>query len=105
MTQAIYINCGEFIRRIKMNNVITFPKKMKTLREKIYDGKITDDIRTHLLNELDDLEKYHPNSWDKRFAQDMIKYRKNLTDSQIKQLERILQNPIDEEEYPDDIEL
>jgi len=35
----------------------------------------------------------------------MIKYRKNLTDSQIKQLERILQNPINEEEYPDDIEL
>jgi hypothetical protein len=39
-----------------MNNVITFPKKMKTLREKIYDGIITDEIRTHLLNELESVD-------------------------------------------------
>lgn len=86
-----------------MDNVITFPKKMMSLRKKIRDGNITEEIRTHLLNELDDLEKYHPNSWDRKFTKDMINYRGKLSDSQIEQLERILQNPILEEEYPDGI--
>jgi len=86
-----------------MDNVISFPKKMMTLREKIKDGSITEEIRAHLLKELDNLEVYHPNSWDKKFTKDMISYRGKLTDSQIEQLERILQNPILEEEYPDGI--
>ena len=36
-----------------MNNVITFPNKVKTLREKIHDGKITNEIKILLLKELD----------------------------------------------------
>ena len=77
---------------------------MKTLREKIHERKITDEIRGFLLKELDELEKYHPNSWDKKFTENMITFRNKLSDKQIEQLERILQSPIFEEEYPDNLE-
>jgi cell wall assembly regulator SMI1 len=88
-----------------MNNVITFPNKVKTLREKIHDGKITNEIKILLLKELDQLTQYHPDSWDKKFTENMLTYKNKLTDKQINQLERILQDPILEEEYPNGIKL
>jgi len=80
--------------------IYKFPNKLKTLRDKIKDGFVTEEIRDHLLNELEEISKFYPNSWDKRFTENILHYRKRLTDKQISQIERILQEPILNEEYP-----
>jgi len=85
--------------------IYKFPNKLKTLREKINDGFVTEEIRDLLLEELEEFSKFYPNSWDKRFTENMIHYRKKLTDKQISQIERILQEPILNEEHPNGIQL
>ena len=80
-----------------MDNIIKFPQKIKNLRDTIQRGTITCEIRELLLKELDELEKNHPDSWDKKFAISMLTYSRQLSEEQIKHLERILTNPICEE--------
>lgn len=74
-----------------------------TIREMINAGSINPRLKALLCEEYEKIKKTYPNSWDRKFVKSMITYREKLSPSQIEQLERVLQDKIIEEEYPDGI--
>jgi len=81
-----------------MNNIHKFPTR--NLRKEIREGHISDGTRELIRQVLIELCERHPNSWDKRFCEDMLTYRKKLSIDQSKQLERVLYSALTKSEPP-----
>ena len=63
---------------------------MVNLRQEISEGYISAGTKELIRKVLIELKEFHPNSWDKTFCEDMLVNTKNLSEKQIVQLERIL---------------
>jgi len=70
------------------------------IRSDIRDGYISEAARGLIRMILVDLERHHPASWDKKFCEDMLVYKRKMSKKQREHLERILDNELIEIEYP-----
>jgi len=81
-----------------MSNVYNFPSKR--IRNEIRDGHISEIARELIREVLIELKEHHPDSWDKKFCEDMLAYKRKLSKKQGEHLERILENTLLKIEYP-----
>ena len=81
-----------------MTNVYKFP--LVNLRQEIGVGHISDGTKELIREVLIELNEFHPNSWDKVFCEDMLVNAKSLSEKQIAQLERILDDILTKTEHP-----
>ncbi|WP_336914988.1 hypothetical protein [Vibrio cholerae] len=88
---------------IYKNSGLFFPKMR--IKAQIESGRITEEISLLLEQELVEIELLKPNSWDVKFIKNMIRHGQKLTEPQKRELERILQDHILAEDYPNGIEL
>jgi hypothetical protein len=81
-----------------MSNVYKFP--LVNLRQEIRDGLVSEGTKKLINIVLIELNEFHPNSWDKAFCEDMLVNTKTLSDKQIAQLDRILNDILIKTEHP-----
>ena len=81
-----------------MSNVYEFP--MVNLRQEIGDGYVSKGTKELIRTVLEELNEFHPNSWDKKFCEDVLVNTKKLSDKQSIQLERILDDILAKTEHP-----
>jgi len=85
-----------------MNNVILFTHKIRR-RENIESGYLTPEIIQALCETQKVLCQNYPNSWDVKFISSLLDRNQSgrkLSEKQIVQMERILQDWLFDEEYP-----
>ena len=70
------------------------------IREIINKGYITEYLSELLREKYNIYKVSYPNSWDREFIENMLGYRKKLSNRQINQLERILGDKIFDQEFP-----
>ncbi len=75
---------------------------MVNLRQEISDGYVsagTQELIKRVL--IIELNEFHPNSWDKRFCEDILDNNtRKLSDKQSDELYRILDHILEETEHP-----
>ncbi len=81
-----------------MSNIYVFP--VINLRQEIRDGYVSDGTKELIRGALEELNEFHPNSWDKRFCEDMLINTTKMSGKQIEQLERILDEILAKTEHP-----
>lgn len=82
-----------------MSNVIFLNSlhNNKKLEDALENRRVTPHIRYLLKLRLLYLKEYHPNSWDKRFVEDMLTFKRPLSDKQVVQLDRVLDEYFDQD--------
>tara|TARA_B110000211_G_C13792542_1_gene426868 strand:- start:231 stop:497 length:267 start_codon:yes stop_codon:yes gene_type:complete len=73
---------------------------LANLRQEIQDGYISLDTKKLIKDVLKELNIYHPDSWDKKFCEDMLSNTKQLSCKQKDQLIRILDDILMKTEHP-----
>jgi hypothetical protein len=81
----------------EMRNVYQFPVN---LRQEIREGVVSEGTRDLIRRVLVELREFHPNSWDRKFCEDMLSTSKELSGKQSEQLERILFDILVRTEHP-----
>ena len=80
-----------------MSNVFSFPIN---LRREIRDGHISEGTKGVIKTALSELREFRPNSWDRRFCEDMLVSTKAPSNKQSTELERILDDILAKTEHP-----
>ena len=70
------------------------------LRQEIQDCYISLGTKKLIKEVLKELNIYHPDSWDKKFCEDMLSNTKQLSSKQRDQLLRILDDILMKTEHP-----
>jgi hypothetical protein len=81
-----------------MSKIYTFP--MVNLRQEIHEGRVSAGTKELIRSVLVELNEFHPNSWDKKFCEDMLVNTEPLSEKQAIQLERILEDILAKTEHP-----
>lgn len=85
-------------KEYKMSNIYEFP--IENLRKEIGEGYVSDKTKNLIRTVLADITIYKPNSWDRRFCEDMLTNSRLLTAKQSQQLDRILHDILRQTEHP-----
>lgn len=84
--------------REEMSKILTFP--MVNLRQEIQEGRVSTATKDLIRSVLLELNEFHPNSWDKKFCEDMLVNTGPISDKQANQLGRILWDILAKTEHP-----
>lgn len=81
-----------------MSKILAFP--MVNLRQEIQEGQVSTGTKDLIRSVLLELNEFHPNSWDKKFCEDMLVNTGPISERQANQLERILWDILAKTEHP-----